>query len=441
MARRDHRVEQHSRRVRARDGYLYVAVLFTTLIVVASVTAALTVSTNSIRSEQDRGSRDQAIRLAESEIHRLAVLMQQGSWRTDYNNNTFTAWRELQSDGTNLVSQAEVRHRFVDADGDLADDPSDSVELTVHARVSVAEVAVSVQLEPAPEPLGLLNYSITCTDDLQINSALLTCEQGVQVFDDCKTDNWGLLTTPRLEFNGYIQFSVRGEVINSSSITEPSESVVDNYVSQGTQISLAALPLSGSDYLIENALLSPNANPFGAADPNGIYWLDAGGAKVIIKNCRCLATLAIRNASVVEVSGGVVWDYPTSADVILATNGPIEFRDLEAELSEPALSVNFNPTGSPYRGTLSNSTNTDVYRSELRGIVYSNGSQTYYPLDTDELFTVTGAIICTDLWVQGPLQVLPLSELRGSTPPTGLDNPTPMTFVRGTFKRIPSPAP
>ncbi len=231
--------------------------------------------------------------------------------------------------------------------------------------------------------------------------------------------------------------TLRGDLVGSS-VTLPSYDVVAKYIALGTEIPFVSVPQSGGDLLIQDQLLSPTSNPFGAADPAGIYWLDAAGSDVIISHCRFDATLAIRNAGLVEIQGGIVWNYPTTADVILVTDSPITLTSVEATLDEAVRNVNFNPTSSPYRQTLFNSTTTDVYPTELRGVVYTSSDFTLDPMVSNASLHVTGAIVANDLRIDGYMTVTQLDELL-SKPPPGLSNPTPMRFVRGSFRRIPSP--
>ena len=424
---------------RLRGGFLYVAVLFTTLIVMASVTAALSISTANLRSESDRAHQSAALRLAESEIHRLAALINaDSSWRASSANNVFSNWSSRTVDGSQADPASQVRYRLMDRDGDLADEPFDPVQLTVHAKVGSSEAALTVEMESDPTPFDMLDHSVTATDDLQFESGgALTCERTVQVADDCKTNSWGILTTPQLQCSGMVQMALRGGQA-PASVSLPSFDVLEQYIAAGTRISTIGIPRSGSDLVIQDRLLTATDNPFGALDASGIYWLDAGGSKVVISHCRLKATLAIRNASEVEISGGIVWDYPTKADVILAADSPIVFRDVEGELSEPDRNVNFNPTSSAFRGTLSNGNTNDVYLSGLRGLLYSTDDLRVGPLVQNSHLRIAGSVIARDIWIEGFVVVTSLDEIL-TDPPLGLRDPLPMRFVRGSLRRIPAP--
>ncbi|MDG2224426.1 MAG: hypothetical protein P8L85_23800 [Rubripirellula sp.] len=424
---------------RQRDGYLYVAVLFTSLVVLTAATTAFSISTSTLRSENDRTNQDDALWLAESEMQRqLAIIKSSGTWRNKHTNDTFVDWHSLKLDEVSWSDESSVRHKFYDSDGDLADDNFDSVRLTVHARSATSHAAVSVELEPDPIPLDLLRYSITTGDDLKIPTIdSVVTERAVQVSDNTTGSPESLLTTPQLHCSGRVEISVRGEQ-KTASVTMPPHDVVDRYISLGTEIPNAEIPRSSRDLLLANRLLTKKDNPFGPVDKAGIYWIDAGGARVIIKNCRLEATLAITNSANVRIHNGVVWRYPNQADVILATNTILTLSNITPTLDENTVGVNFNPTSSPYRGTESNLTAKDVYPTELTGILYTSGNMRINRRTDGRTLKITGSLISRDLHLNGSVSLHSLDEVL-TFPPPGLSDPTPMRLIRSSFRRIPPP--
>ncbi len=422
-----------------RGGYVYLAVLFTSLIVAASVAAALSISLSTLRGENDRTHRSSALRFAESELHRQAAMMRtSGQWRTESTSGVFSPWYTLPDMSGVVSGNLELRRRYTDADGVLDDDDTDSVELTIHARVGRSESAIIATLEPDPDPFDLLQYSVTVTNDLRFESGgAISCENPVQVVRKTETQSSGVLTTPRLECNGVVEMTLRGD-LSPAAVTIPTRDVLGGYIQMGTEIPNASIPRDNGDLLIQDIVLSSTMNPYGPLDARGIYWFDAGGQRVRLSHCRIDATLAIRNSSRIKVKGGITWNFPTSADAILVSDSNIRFTGVEATLDEAARGVNFNPSLSPYRQTLSNTTLTDLYPSELRGVIYTSGNVRLNPLVNDKSLHVTGAIICRNFRVDGFMTVTSLEELL-DTPPIGLSDPTPMRFVRGTQRRIPSP--
>ncbi|MCP4890217.1 MAG: hypothetical protein GY904_26890 [Planctomycetaceae bacterium] len=115
----------------------------------------------------------------------------------------------------------------------------------------------------------------------------------------------GLLTTPELQCGGRVEVSVHGDQ-KPAQVTIPPRDVVKRSITLGTEIPADKIPRFNGELLLANRLLTKRDNPSGPVDRAGIYWIDAGGARVIIKDCRLEATLAITNASNIRIRDGVV---------------------------------------------------------------------------------------------------------------------------------------
>jgi hypothetical protein len=231
--------------------------------------------------------------------------------------------------------------------------------------------------------------------------------------------------------------TLRGDLV-AASVSLPTYDVLARYRSEGTRILIASLPQSGGERLIQDIVLSPTINPYGTTDAAGIYWIDASGEKVRIANCRLDATLVISDANEVLLSGGLAWSYPRTPDAILVCDSKITIENLESTLSEPDRNSNFNPLGSPYRDTLTNGTTFDTYPTELRGLVYTTKDILIKPLVGNGILPVTGSLLGDKIQIEGAVSVQQLDEWI-DTPPIGFSDQVPMQFVRGTFRRIPSP--
>jgi Tfp pilus assembly protein PilX len=434
-------------RAKRRSGYLYVAVLFTTLIISAVVTASLTVSTSNARSSADRSNRKSALRLAESELHRVAArLSDQSSWRTDHTSGQWTTWIAIDSgfvaasslSMTSDDSAAAVRYRLTEADDDLRDDLRDQTVLTAHARVGQSQAAVSVTLQPSYPPLPILNYGLTATDDLELeDDGTLSSDGIVQVVDDCKTNTSGVLISPQLECSGSVQFNVRGSIA-AANVTLPSHNVVDVYAENATTIAIGALSSSAGERQMQDVVLTSQNNPFGTPDPLGVYKIDAQGSVIRISHCRIDATLVIQNCPRVEVAGGITWSFPNQADAILVTDGLIRFDNLDSALDESSRGTNFNPPSSPYRLIDSNNNQSDTFPTELRGIIYAVDDIEFEPLSDNSRLLITGAVIGSDVRVSGDVSITRLTELI-DTPPVAFADWEPLQFQRGSFRRVETP--
>ncbi|TWU07536.1 hypothetical protein [Stieleria varia] len=422
-----------------RAGYVYLAVLFTALIVSAAVAASLSVSTSGLRSQIDRVNRMAAMRLAESEMHRQASrLSSDANWRNNHTDGAYSSWLNATGLVVSSTDQASVRYQLSDVDGDLSDDDFDDVQLTVHARVGDSQSAITVQLQPAYRGLELLGYGVTALDDLRVEwGAVLNSESAVQVADDCLTSTSGTIVSPLTECSGTIMPAIRG-AFAGENVAGPTHDVVDVYMQSGTQIPVSSLPWQSGKRTISNAVLTAGTNPYGSTDANGVYWIDAGGSHVRITNSRLGCTLAIYDASSIELTGAIVWEYAAVPEAILVADAPIYFNAIEPVLSESTLGVNFNPSSSPFRGSISNTTIDDQYDTQFRGLIYSSDDVTVYATSDGSPIWVTGSVIGDDVTLYNDVHIFSLPELV-SSPPAGLIDPTPMRFINGTMRRVPTP--
>ncbi|MCA9137838.1 MAG: hypothetical protein KDB00_13795 [Planctomycetales bacterium] len=420
----------------SRAGYLYVAVLFTSLIVAGAIATAISLDTTRLKTTNAATDRESAIRLAETELHRVSVqLIANPGWRDELIDGVASDW--IAYGAVVGASNADARFRLSDEDGDLADDEFDDVDVVAHARFGSAQAAVAVQMESGFAPLDLLQYGVTTFDDLHCeDGSTLVSEKNVQVFDDCKTNSVGFITTSKLECSGSLALTVRGD-IGTDSFQPIDFDVVDRYRNVGTEIQLGSLPIHNGVRTIRLAVVSPNSNPYGLANENGYYWVDAMGQQVNVVDSRIVATIAIRNASRVVVSGAVSWEAARSGEAILVTDSHVVVESLQSTLDENTLAVNFNPPATPYRNFDSNLTTTDRFPTEFRGIVYTEGELSVLPTTAGDPVAITGAVICQDLVLYHDLFVSSLDEMLTNVP-IGFADPSKLRFKIGTFRRVPT---
>ncbi|MGB7329212.1 MAG: hypothetical protein WBD31_30300 [Rubripirellula sp.] len=422
-----------------REGIVYVAVLFTALLVTTLVATAITLSTTSIQRESDRANKSRAMRIAESEMHRVASLMRSNSqWRTSLANGNYSPWRNWSAgnSGTTVLSQ-QVRHQFIDADGMLDDDLTDDVELTVHARVGLAEYAITSKLVWDPAPLSILKYAVTATDQLNFEDGAISSQRPIQVGGNCTAASSGILVAPRLECSGDVPIAVRGDQ-GESNVEVPARDLVALYRSTSTTIPAAEIRQGAGARYLDEKLLSPTANPFGAPSPTGRYAVQMDQQKLVIQNCRINATLVIEGATEIEIRGAIVWTCPMTPDAILVTDAPVRFTAIENELNENTLAINFNPVTSPYRSNSANNTTTDRFPTEFRGLIYSSSDTVFEPTASGDNLPITGMTMARSITISGQISFFAFDELV-TNPPLELCNPAPMQFEHGSWRRTESP--
>ena len=409
-----------------REGFLYVAVLFTTLILVTVVATAMQITTQRTQSSVAPAMRQAVQRAAESEIHRLAVLMRNNvDWRTTHSNNVFSEWRS--SENQSIFGEIQVRHRYVDSDGDLTDSNGDSVELHVHAKNADTEIAISVKLVSDPEPYEFLSNSVTATNDLEVkDDGMLTCDQPVVINDDCLKVNSGTVTAPKILVGANVTATIRGELGTVTAFTEID--LVQAYASVAEPI---------NTHNITNKVISSTHNPFGSVSPIGVYKIDAKDQTVRISNSRIEATIVILDARKVQISKGIVWECPAGADAIIVSKQTLEFNDLDPTLDENESSENFNPTSTPYREDQSDSDQDDVYPQTLRGLIYSL-KEVRFQQTNDHPVHINGGIYGKNVRVEGRVRVSSMEDLPAN-PSLRLRKPIAMQFARGSWRQIETP--
>ncbi len=416
-----------------RGGYLYVAVLFTSLLVATLVAGALATSTSRTRRTNDRVSRIAAQQLAETELHLQLTRMQKSvDWRSSLANSQYSKWRDLLG--------GQVRHQFNDVDTDLADEPFDAVTLTVHARIDGAEAALSADLVSDEVPLAMLRYGLTALDDLRIDDSMhVSSELPVQVANDCLTTSGGILVTPRLEYGDVVTVAVRGNT-GPSNVVGPNDNIIQRYSGESTEININSIPKTKGDHIIENVVLSSTNNPYGIIDPLGNYIIDAGNKDIIIRNCRIEGTVVIEDCKSLVLTGAIVWNSIDPARAALLCSKSITIEGMDLELSEPATDTNFNPGHTPSRGGISDATKLDRYPTSIRGIIYSLQDINLLPMSDNDRLHVAGTIIANRVNVTGRVSITSVPELITS-PPLGFRDPVPLQWVHGSLRKIVSPTP
>ncbi len=422
-----------------RTGYVYIAVLFTSLIVAVAVAGALSLSTLEERTKFDRINRMRAMRIAEGACHLIAAhLNENTNWRNEHTNETYTKW--LPANAPGQLGDSRFRYLLRDPDGSLSDDDSDTVELIVHLQVDESEFALAVSLKPSRAASNVLEYGITAFDDIELEvNAIVSSDRPVQVGDDCTSITSGILTAPTVELNGTQGFTIRADIApaNLASLTQD---VIAEYENLGTEISILSLPVNAQNKrLIQNSVLSPAINPFSSPNADGIYWIDAKNQVIRIDNCHFNATLAIRNAARIEIGGGMVWHYPKAPDAILVTNSFIQVQGLTRTLSEPDQIQNFNPPGSAYR-EVSDLDLSDEYPQQFTGIIYTTNNINIHALASGGMMRVVGNLISSDLRLFNSGLSVQSLEIDPESTPIGFIDLQPMEFVHGSWKQVPTPS-
>jgi hypothetical protein len=119
------------------------------------------------------------------------------------------------------------------------------------------------------------------------------------------------------------------------------------------------------------------------ANPNGIYWINCGGGKLIVERSRIFGTLVVLNPGPGSaIANGPIRMAPAKPGYpALMVHGNFAIRSTPRVLNEAEMGVNFNPSNMPYdfNNPAANPTDSlanDGYPSEIQGLVAVSGNLT-----------------------------------------------------------------
>jgi len=418
-----------------RDGFLYLAVLFTSLIVMATTIAAFSISTSRLRGDASQMDASSALRAAEAESHRIASMLSKAdlSWRTTSTSGVISSWR-ASDNGASLCSQ------IVDTDANLSDDPADLVEVSCYAAIGRARRGVACKLQPVAKPLPILDFCIISSGGINVTTGgSLACTGRIRCGSSVVVAAGAVASASQWQATTAIQPTARGEkIILGVAISIPTSTITSSYTAMGTEIPLTSLTLASGVRRLQKIILTATANPFGAADSDGVYWINGGGLPVTISECRIEATLVIINSSQVTITAANLWKSPVEGGAALVTTAPISVDQCVRVLREGTTSVNYNPSSRPFRGVSDNDM-ADRYQSCIEGLVYTPSIFEWTANNATNGMLLKGTIVCGNAIVAG---LMSIEDDRRSkdNPPLGFRLYDSMQFVRGSWRSVPVPA-
>ncbi|XZE51849.1 hypothetical protein SH139x_003515 [Planctomycetaceae bacterium SH139] len=412
--------------MRGRRGSLYIAVLMTTVIVSVATLAGLIVfdvrtstTADGIDAWRARSIADSAIAAA------LAELNADPDWQTNYQHGVPTqpaSWME-----------GQFRYMLTNQAADLENLGDGQFTLTAFGSSGRANAAKQITLAAKMTPVESLDKAIYVSNDLEVNGGSLgsiSTDGKLRVQDEITSG------ADRI-FAEEIQQTGEPDPLGGTATSN----WYDYYVNNGTEIPRSVLPrerllgLITVGHRLENIVLSANHNPFGAANPNGIYYIRGDGLYVDIRDCRISATLVLLDVGWFSSLRGNLHMAPHNPDLpALMVDGAINHRALAGTLSEAALGVNFNPAHTPYRGQ-ADTTLTGEYPSRIEGIVYTDRN---YVVHAGSSMPISGKLIVGgSLTVNSPLVVINSSPFLTQAPP-GFQRIDGIEAKPGTYRSVSS---
>jgi hypothetical protein len=350
------------RQSRRRRGAAYVMVMAISLLVATIGIAALTAVRVQLRTAANSGDAEDARVLAQSGVEWVrAMIYLDPNWRVDYTSGS-SATVALGGGSFTAVAMDPL-------DNDFSNSPYDSVRINVAGYKGRAKQTIQTTLTPNITSNDCLNAAIFAGGAIAssggtISGGLMATNSNVVLSGSAKVDaNVEAVGT----FSGTAFFASR--VSGVPARKSPDATAFDYYIRNGTAINYAS---TGGN--LDRVLLTPGSNPYGATNPNGIYVIDCGGAKITVKDSRIVGTLVLLNVKSDSVLDNKISIEPYVPNFpALMVKGTITFQYDPGFLSETTVARNFNPPGSPYKG-LTNLTQSDSYPSGIQGLVYVSGS-------------------------------------------------------------------
>src|SRR5258706_1570694 len=253
-------------RARRRRGTAYIFVL--SLCILIAVVAVTLLSGSQIRARIIVANNDvtEASVLAESAVERvLTLLVSDPNWRTTYSNGIETTPITL--------GRGTISLKLVDeADGSLANDPTQPVRAYGIGRVGSTTRIYSVQLRPYDAPLDVLKTACHAGGNASTSSVISAAggpfsANGTLTINSAATVNGNVEAPVVSNLRGTVNGAVK--VVPVKQL--PSATVFDSYKAQATEILFSGI----SGGTITPNVLSPPVNPPGATNPQGISYIPA----------------------------------------------------------------------------------------------------------------------------------------------------------------------
>lgn len=350
------------KRARARRGGVYVVVMATVALVTTLALAATLAARLDTRTVDQVRAREEARRLAESGIElALARTPNMLGARTRVGNAAGVVANVTLDEGTIAVRASDG------VDGNLANNVTDAMTLWSEGRIHGANQIRSVRVRPRSEPISALNAALAVGGTLSISSTITGMgtiwAQGAVSASGARVD-LDVTSSATVSGSTYYRTSTGGV----TALTMPTRDGMGGYLDDATAIGYSAL----SGGRMDEKVLGPGRNPYGATNSAGIYSIDAGNSTVRIRNSRIIGTMII-TAREVQIENSVLMEPAMAGYPCLIVIGDLDLQMDGADLDENGLDTNFNPAGAAYGGS-TDSDESDKYASVLHGIVYVTGN-------------------------------------------------------------------
>jgi len=340
-------------------------------------------------------------------------------------------WRQTRPNGIWIQDQPLGSSRFtlegVDpGDSQLNDSEYEPLLLTGTGTKGITRHKAEVTLVPVIEPLVVLNTCVHGSGPVQITSGGVLTVMGAPVSTNGQLDNDATLDGDAEAQSVGDLVTITGTLTVPAPVKRmPAASVITTYESKATTI-----PYVGT---IEQIVLTPTYNPWGLADPNGLYFLNTGGNDLLLRNARIHGTLIIRAIGRTVTLDDAVFlqnyrsDLPT---LLVEGNLHVITHSVEESLSESVNRTNYNPAGAPYEGVYDSDT-VDTYPNEIHGLIHLVGD-----LTLGQTARVVGTILCNGTITCAGTNTIVHDPTFYASPPEGYTSVEGMRVAPGSWRQV-----
>jgi hypothetical protein len=349
--------------------------------------------------------------------------IEMGEFKIRQNSN----WRQTHTSGVweaNVpIGTGTYRLEGIDiVDGNLSNSPSDPVLLRGTGFQGQSRYKLQVTMTAKSNALTCLQVAMHAGTDLTFSSATVQSDQVTISANNSATASnspvWAKVQVVNAASGNYFR---SGFTPGITPRTMPGATVFDYYVANGTPIVYAGLPKSGGKTTIEKVVFSPTHNPYGLANPKGIYVIDCLTGDLRIYNTRIVGTLVILNPGVFSVQQAVNWEPAIANYPSLLVRGNAELAFASSTLSENSLSVDFNEDGDKL----------DTYPSLIKGLTYASENVT-----TKTSVTIDGVLVIGGTLTAQNTLTLTYESTFLDNPPPGFGGAPQMVVSPGTWKQL-----
>lgn len=413
-----------------RRASIYVAVLgYAAIVTVIGLSALLAIR---VQRRSAEGESD----LAEARLYARSAI-ELGMWLVNNDPN----WRSTQSIGAWATDEAIGTGTYsLEAadpnDSDLANSITDSLLLTSTGSSGVARHRTQVTLEAEIKPLGCLEVALHAGGNLNLLGVLLQSDYTISANGSVNAISAGI------EADVQAVLSITGATYYGSTTsgiaarTMPDSAVFDDYLANGTSISIFDLPSidtdDGTRWRIREAVLSPASNPYGATtNAQGIYVIDCMNQEIRIEHSCIVGTLVLLNPSAFSaVKRSVNWQPAIDNYPALLVRGSMAIEMDSEPLSESLRGTNFNPPGTPYLA-VEDSDEEDDYPSMISGLIYVSENLSVSKSPILEGVTIVGQTLTATDMID-----LTYKSTYFDNPPPGFFTVPRMLIAKGSWKQV-----